>query len=236
MKAGLACSSLTLSHPSEGVGTLSFFLPPGSTMVVIGRNGSGKSTLLKTLAGILPVRSGTVTLDSASIASMRPRERAHRLAFVSATPPRGTSLTVSDVMELALEAGGHPVQADRVNQAMEEGGVQQWAQMPLDTLSDGMAQRVMLARAAAQSDALVLLDEPTAFLDVVGRREVMADVARWRQAGKTVIMATHDLDAVHESGWADRWLLMRPPSQGGALVPDEPFTSSAAKALLLGQD
>ena len=139
-------------------------------------------------------------------------------------------------MELALEAGGHPVQADRVNQAMEEGGVQQWAQMPLDTLSDGMAQRVMLARAAAQSDALVLLDEPTAFLDVVGRREVMADVARWRQAGKTVIMATHDLDAVQESGWADRWLLMRPPSQGGSVVPNEPFTSSAAKALLLGQD
>lgn len=236
MKAGLDCSALTLCHPKEGVGTLSFSLPPGSSMVVVGRNGTGKSTLLKTLAGLLPPKSGSVNLGGASVEAMRPRQRARRLAFVSATPPRGTALTVRDVMELALEAGGHPVEAIRVDQAMQSGGVDQWAQMALDTLSDGMAQRVMLARAAAQSDSLILLDEPTAFLDVVGRQEVMADVGQWREAGKTVVLATHDLDAVHESGWADRWMVMRPPSEGGAFLPEEAFTSDAAKALLMGKD
>lgn len=236
MKAGLDCSSLTLCHPTEGVGALSFSLPPGSAMVVVGRNGTGKSTLLKTLAGLLPPKAGSVNLGGASVAAMRPRQRARKLAFVSSTPPRGTALTVRDVMELALEAGGHPVEASRVEKAMQSGGVQRWAQMPLDTLSDGMAQRVMLARAAAQSDTLILLDEPTAFLDVVGRQEVMADVGQWREAGKTVVLATHDLDAVHESGWADRWMVMRPPSEGGVLLPEEAFTSGAAKALLMGKD
>ncbi len=236
MSADLVCSALTLSHPTEGVGALSFSLPPGSAMVVVGRNGTGKSTLLKTLAGLLPPKSGTVELDGESIAAMRPRQRARRLAFVSSTPPRGTALTVRDVMELALEAGGHPAQADRVEQAMHSGGVQQWAKMPIDTLSDGMAQRVMLARAAVQSDALILLDEPTAFLDVVGRRDVMEEVGQWRHSGKTVVLATHDLDVVQESGWADRWMVMRPPSQGGAVLPDEAFSSSAAKALLMGEE
>lgn len=231
----LICSNVTLRHPSEGVGAVSFTRSAGSALVVVGRNGSGKSTLLKTLAGLLPAQSGTVTVGGEALASMRPRERARTLAFVSSTPPRGTVLTVQDVIELALEAGGHPVEAERVEQAMQQGGVQQWAQCPIDTLSDGMAQRVMLARAAAQSDALILLDEPTAFLDVVGRREVMADIGQWLHAGKTVVLATHDLDAVQESGWADRWMVMRPPALGGAVLPDEAFSSEAAKSMLMGE-
>ena len=127
------------------------------------------------------------------------------------------------------------MEAERVEQARQQGGVQQWAQCPIDTLSDGMAQRVMLARASAQSDALILLDEPTAFLDVVGRREVMADIGQWLHVGKTVVLATHDLDAVQESGWADRWMVMRAPALGGAVLPDDAFSSEAAKSMLMGE-
>ena len=235
MTAGLTCSSLSISRPEDGVGALSFALQPGSALVVVGRNGTGKSTLLKTLAGLLPPKSGSVLLDGEAIATMPPRQRARRLAFVSSTPPRGTALSVRDVMELALEAGGHPVQPDLVEEAMASGGVKQWAHLEIDTLSDGMAQRVMLARAAVQSDALILLDEPTAFLDVVGRREVMTDLGHWRNAGKTVVLATHDLEAVEESGWADQWLVLRPPSKGGAVLLEEDFDSRAAKALLIGE-
>ena len=124
------------------------------------------------------LESGTVTLDSASIAAMRPRERAHRLAFVSSTPPRGTALTVSDVMELALEAGGHPAQADRV----EPGdGRRRRATMGADALRyferrHGPTGHVGPCGGTVRCPGF--LDEPTAFLDVVGRREVMADVGR----------------------------------------------------------
>lgn len=236
MKGKMMCSGLTLRHPSEGVGTLSFALSAGTALVVVGRNGSGKSTLLKTLAGLLPARAGSVSMDGVEIAAMRPQARARKLAFVPSTPPRGTVLTVQDVIELALEAGGHQADATSVEQSMLQGGVHPWAQLPIDTLSDGMAQRVMLARAAAQSESLILLDEPTAFLDVVGRREVMADIGQWLNVGKAVVLATHDLDAVQESGWADRWMVMRSPSQGGAVLPDEAFSSHAAKSMLMGEE
>ena len=236
MKGKMMCSGLTLRHPSEGVGTLSFALSAGTALVVVGRNGSGKSTLLKTLAGLLPARAGSVSMDGVEIAAMRPQARARKLAFVPSTPPRGTVLTVQDVIELALEAGGHQADATSVEQSMLQGGVHPWAQLPIDTLSDGMAQRVMLARAAAQSESLILLDEPTAFLDVVGRREVMADIGQWLNVGKAVVLATHDLDAVQESGWADRWMVMRSPSQGGAVLPNEAFSSHAAKSMLMGEE
>lgn len=232
MKLKLTCDAVELAHPLEGAGALSFDLPPGSAMVVLGRNGTGKSTLLRTLAGLDLPKRGTVTLGPQPVAKMPPRRRAAHLAFVSSTPPRGAALTVSEVIELALEAGGHPASLDRIEAALEQGGIAAWADKSIDTLSDGMAQKVMLARAAAQSDSVILLDEPTAFLDVVGRREVMADVGAWRDQGKAVVLATHDLDAVEEAGWADRWMVMRPPAKGGSLIVESPFTSAAAKELL----
>lgn len=232
MKLELTCDALELAHPPEGAGALSFGLPPGSAMVVLGRNGTGKSTLLRTLAGLDLPKRGAVTLGSEPVAKMPPKRRAAHLAFVSSTPPGGAALTVQEVIELALEAGGHPTTAAHVQAALDHGGIASWADKSIDTLSDGMAQKVMLARASTQADSVVLLDEPTAFLDVVGRREVMAAVGAWRDQGKSVVLATHDLDAVEEAGWASRWMVMRPPAEGGTLIMESPFTSSAAKQLL----
>lgn len=232
MKGLLELDGLELLHPDEGVGKLSLRLPAGSGLVVIGRNGSGKSTLLMTLAGLVRSRAGMVRWGEQDLLGMDPRQRAHHLAFVPSTPPRGSVLTVRDVVELALEAGGHAGAEGLVDTAMEEHGIAHWGDRPLDALSDGMAQRVMLARGAIQAGGVLLLDEPTAFLDVVGRVEVMDSVGRWKRNGRTIIMATHDLEAVEEAGWVDHWLVMGPASEGGSVLHAGPFSAESAKRLL----
>lgn len=229
----LQIQDLELRHPSEGVGVLNLNIKAGEGLVVLGRNGSGKSTLLKTVAGLIRPIKGQVFLAGQEVSAMSPRDRAKELALVFSTPPKDTPLTVRDVIELAVDASGKALNSDEVGAAMERGRIASWADRPLGALSDGMAQRVMMVRAFVQAESLVLMDEPTAFLDIVARRDFMNDVGRWSQEGKSVVLATHDLEAVEQSGWAHRWLLVRPPAQGGSLMMDKPFSAEEARELLL---
>ena len=229
----LQIQELELRHPSEGVGALNLNIKAGEGVVVLGRNGSGKSTLLKTVAGLIRPAQGQVLLAGQEVGVMSPRDRAQELALVFSTPPKDSPLTVRDVMELAVDASGRAYDADEVGAAMERGRIDAWADRPMSILSDGMAQRVMMVRAFLQAESLVLMDEPTAFLDVVARRDFMNDVGRWCAQGKSVVLATHDLEAVEQAGWAHRWLLVRPPEQGGSLLMDKPFSAEEARQLLL---
>lgn len=229
----LQIQELELRHPSEGVGVLNLNIKAGEGLVVLGRNGSGKSTLLKTVAGLIRPAQGQVLLASQEVGAMSPRDRATELALVFSTPPKDTPLTVRDVMELAVDASGRAYDADEVSEAMERGRIDAWADRPMSVLSDGMAQRVMMVRAFLQAESLVLMDEPTAFLDVVARRDFMEDVGRCCAQGKSVVLATHDLEAVEQAGWAHRWLLVRPPAHGGSLLMDKPFSAEEARQLLL---
>ena len=229
----LQIQELELRHPSEGVGVLNLNIKAGEGVVVLGRNGSGKSTLLKTVAGLIRPAQGQVLLAGQEVGTMSPRDRARELALVFSTPPKDSPLTVRDVMELAVDASGRAYDADEVGAAMERGRIDAWADRPMSVLSDGMAQRVMMVRAFLQAESLVLMDEPTAFLDVVARRDFMNDVGRWCAQGKSVVLATHDLEAVEQAGWAHRWLLVRPPEQGGSLLMDKPFSAEEARQLLL---
>ena len=229
----LQIQELELRHPSEGVGALNLNIKAGEGVVVLGRNGSGKSTLLKTVAGLIRPAQGQVLLAGQEVGVMSPRDRAQELALVFSTPPKDSPLTVRDVMELAVDASGRAYDADEVGAAMERGRIDAWADRPMSVLSDGMAQRVMMVRAFLQAESLVLMDEPTAFLDVVARRDFMNDVGRWCAQGKSVVLATHDLEAVEQAGWAHRWLLVRPPEQGGSLLMDKPFSAEEARQLLL---
>lgn len=230
----LVLDGVQLRHPSDGVGNLSLKLEQGTALVVVGRNGAGKSTLLKTIAGLINPAGGRVLLSGSNVLDLPPSRRAHHLSFVASTPPRGTVMTVRDVIELALEAGGNEAHSAAVDAALTSGTISDWSNLPLDHLSDGMAQRVMLVRAFVQARDLVLMDEPTAFLDVVGRKETMEQIGEWMRRGKTVVLSTHDLEAVEAAGWANRWLLLRPPSQGGSTVMEQPFTSAAARRMLMG--
>lgn len=173
----------------------------GAFVCVLGRNGAGKSTLMRTLAGLQPALQGDALLDGESIAAMRPQSRARRIAVVLTERAASPGLTADDVVAL----GRQPftdwrgrLSADdreRADAALAMAGAASLSGRLFDDLSDGERQRVMIARAIAQSPRLMILDEITAFLDLPERVEVMALLQEQARAtGTTVLLSSHDLD------------------------------------------
>jgi len=207
-------------------------LQSGDFMVVVGRNGAGKSTLLHTMMGLLPPMAGAVLLGGDDVSSMHPRDRAARLSFVASTPPGHAGMTVRETLELGLRARTGGVDPHIVEEGMEKSGVAKWSRRPLNSLSDGMAQRVMVARAAIQGRDVMVLDEPTAFLDVVGKEEVLEQLGAMRIQGRVIVLATHDLDAVAASGWVTHWLHLHPGHEGGATFHRSGFEAESVRSAL----
>lgn len=177
----------------------------GEFTALIGRNGTGKSTLLRTIAGLARPMGGGVSVDGVSLASMSAREVASRISFVSTDEVRTANLRVSDVVGLGrapytnwigtLSAGDKA----RVVEALALVGMKDFAAKTMDTLSDGERQRVMIARALAQDTPIILLDEPTAFLDLPNKYEIcllLRELAH--KQGKSIIFSTHDLSIALE--------------------------------------
>ncbi|MFE6718954.1 ABC transporter ATP-binding protein [Streptomyces albidoflavus] len=173
----------------------------GELTVLLGPNGAGKSTLLRTLCGLLPPLAGEVRLDSVPLTGRRPADLARHLAVVLTDRVDGGLLTARELTAL----GRHPhtgltgrlTEADHaaVAWALEAVGATALAERPAAELSDGERQRVLTARALAQEPGVVLLDEPTAFLDVPSRvalTVLLRDLARSK--GLTVVVSTHDLE------------------------------------------
>ena len=115
---------------------------------------------------------------------------------------------------------------------MERAGIADWADRRLDHLSDGMAQRVMVARAGLQGKEVMVLDEPTAFLDVVGKEDILGQLHHWRTSGRIVVLATHDLDAVSASGSATHWLQLHPGSGTGSTFHEGGFAVKEVREAL----
>lgn len=178
------------------VGDMTFSLDPGELMVLIGTNGSGKSTLLKTLAGMLAPLSGDV-----SVLGQKPGALPSRVAFLPQHPVSSHTLPLraEDVVEMGRFAHlgllKRSTQSDRiiVDEAMERTGVHEFARKPLRDLSGGQQQRTHLAQVLARQAEVLLLDEPTAGLDVNGRQSVAKLIAQERVRGVTVVMATHEI-------------------------------------------
>jgi iron complex transport system ATP-binding protein len=200
--------------------------------VVVGRNGAGKSTLLQTIMSLLPPAQGEVWLGEDQVAELRPRDRAARMSLVTSTPPRHAGITVRATMELALRAAGLPVDRSSVEDGMKRAGIAVWADRRLDHLSDGMAQRVMVARAALQGREVMVLDEPTAFLDVVGKEDILSQLHHCRTSGTIVVLASHDLDAVAASGAVTHWLHLHPGSGLGSTFHEGGFAVQEAREAL----
>ncbi|OWK28006.1 ABC transporter ATP-binding protein [Sphingomonas mucosissima] len=174
---------------------------PGRFVCVLGRNGAGKSTLMRTLAGLQNATGGVASLDGEDIAGLRPQTRAQRIAVVLTERSSSPGLTVDDVVSLGRQPftgwQGRLTADDRaqVSAALELAGASPFANRLFDDLSDGERQRVMIARAIAQSPQLMVLDEITAFLDLPGRVETMALLrAHARETGGIVLLSSHDLD------------------------------------------
>lgn len=212
---GLAVGYRLGRRPREVLSGIDATLDGGELVCLLGSNGIGKSTLLRTVAGLQAPLAGRVLIEGHEVTSFAPRERARRIAVVLTEPLRVGLLRVEDLVSL----GRYPhtdwagrlgaTDRERVRWALELVGATDLSGRPVSELSDGERQKVMIARALAQDAALLVLDEPTAFLDLTRRVEVIAILRRLaRETGRTLLVATHDLDLALRG--ADRlWLLQR---------------------------
>lgn len=168
---------------------------------LIGRNGSGKSTLLRAIAGLNPHYTGEILVEGKDIRDMSAPQMAKSLAFVNTERTRIANLRCEDVVAIGRAPYtnwiGHLQAADReiVRQSLELVGMSDYAQRTMDTMSDGECQRIMIARALAQDTPVILLDEPTSFLDMPNRYELVALLRKLaHERGKCVLFSTHELD------------------------------------------
>ncbi|WP_218603937.1 ABC transporter ATP-binding protein [Pseudonocardia abyssalis] len=188
---------------------------PGELTALLGPNGAGKSTLLRTVAGLLPAVAGSVSLGGTDLPALAPAERARRVAVVLTERVDGGLLTARELVGL----GRHPHTGARgtlraadhaaVDDALAAVRAAEFADRRVGRLSDGERQRVLVARALAQAPDLLLLDEPTAFLDAPSRVSVTGLLRRLaRDRGIVVVVSTHDVELALRV--ADRvWLLDR---------------------------
>lgn len=201
-------------------------LPRGTLTVLLGTNGAGKSTLLRTLAGLQPPLAGDIFWEGNSLASLTPEERAKRLSIVLTVRPETGNLTVREVVALGRlphrqglwGSRNAAADAEAVESAMRLTTTSAWSERPVSRLSDGERQRVFIAKALAQETPLILLDEPTAFLDYPSRVQFFNLLKRLtNEMGKTVLLSSHDVELA--AAHADRILLLSKESL--CLAPTE---------------
>ena len=209
---------------------------PGQILVLVGPNGAGKSTLLKTLAGQLAPLGGTVLLDGQDLTAYTGTARAQKLALML-PHTRRTELTTC--FEFAA-AGRIPYtgrlgilsDADRqaVQDALEIAGAAHLADRDFNCISDGQRQRVLLARAICQQPKVLLLDEPTSFLDIKGKIELLTILQKLaHEQGLAVIVSLHELDMAQKI--ADAVVCVFPDHVSGVLTPDAAFAPDNIRAL-----
>lgn len=192
----------------------------GMLTCLIGANGAGKSTLLRTIAGFQLPLEGTVLLGGDDVRALSPRQRAERMAVVLTDRPDVMCTTVWEMVATGRAPftgfWGRLSGKDRdiVTRSLRLVGIEWMAGRTVASLSDGERQKVMIAKALAQQTPIILLDEPTAFLDYPSRVEAMQlllNIAH--EEHKTVLLSTHDLDlAIHT---ADRLWLFEKERWGG---------------------
>jgi iron complex transport system ATP-binding protein len=185
----------------------------GRVTVLLGPNGAGKSTLLRSIAGLQRPLGGDVTLAGESLPSLGPRARAGRLAVVLTERFDPGLLRGLDVVSLGRfphrrRLGSFtPIDRAAVSEALAAVHAEGLADVMLARMSDGQRQRILIARALAQAPSLLLLDEPSAFLDAPARIELLAVLRRIAVARSIpVVVSTHDVEAAVRLG-QDGWLI-----------------------------
>lgn len=180
---------------------LDLHLQPGTLVCLLGPNGAGKSTLMRTLAGMQNPLSGEVLLDGASLAALSPQTLAKKLSIVLTERVDAGLLSAYALVALGrypyTDWRGRLTAQDEaiVQQAIEAVSVTELAARPVLELSDGERQKVMIARALAQEPQVMLLDEPTAYLDLPRRVEIMQILRRLaHDSQRAILLSTHDLD------------------------------------------
>ena len=189
----------TLSHPV--ISDINLELRSGQLACLIGENGIGKSTLLKTLTGFLPKLKGSLLLGNRDIESFSQRELARQVSIVLTQKPDVQNLTIEEIIGLGRSPYtgflGRLRAEDRkvVDDAIATMGIGKLRGRMIQTLSDGERQKVMIAKALAQETPIILLDEPTAFLDFPSKAETFQSLQRMaHERDKLIRLSTHDLE------------------------------------------
>ena len=189
-------------------------VPPGRFTALLGPNGSGKSTLLRALAGLAPLRTGEVTLDGRAIPTLSRRRLAQKLSMLPQTPRAPDDISVGDLVAQGRYAHRRlftpwsPQDQLICNDAMRLTDVDGLGARPLGALSGGQRQRAWIAMTLAQSADILLLDEPTTYLDIAHQLDILDLLRRLvHQQGKTIVAVLHDIN--HAARFADHIFLLK---------------------------
>jgi iron complex transport system ATP-binding protein len=209
---------------------LSFGVKPQDFLAIAGPNGAGKTTLLNLLCGLLKPRAGVVTINGKEISRYCPKELARKISVVRQEFVPVFDYSVKETVAMARTAysGLFGFESNQdwqiINEALEATDTAGFASRPLRNLSGGERQRVFIARALAQSTAVLLLDEPTSFLDLKHQVQIYDLLKKMQvEKGKTLVIVTHDINLA--SQYADRVLLLGDGSNYHIGPAEEVFTS-----------
>lgn len=223
----LKIDSLSVAYGDKVVlRDVSFEVQPGEILALIGPNGAGKSTLIRAMTGVVPIKSGQVSVNGQNLAGISHAQRARILAVVPQARQLGGAFSVEQAVMMGrtpyLNWLGQESEADKaaVRSALEQTYLETFADRQIAKLSGGEQQRVLLARALAQSTPVMLLDEPTNHLDLQHQTNLLSIVKRLAdEKNLAVVMAMHDLNLV--SFFADRVALLVNSELKGLGTPKE---------------
>ncbi|MFF8547879.1 ABC transporter ATP-binding protein [Streptomyces albidoflavus] len=233
----LTAEELTLGYADRTViDSLDLAVPPGRITVIVGANACGKSTLLRSMSRLLAPRAGRVLLDGREVHRFPAKELARTMGLLPQSPLAPEGITVSDL----VGRGRHPHQGvfsrwsreddAAVASALEATQTEELAERAVDELSGGQRQRVWIAMALAQQTDLLLLDEPTTFLDVSHQVEVL-DLLTDLNAGRgtTIVMVLHDLNLA--ARYADHLIALADGRLHAQGTPSEVLTEETVRAV-----
>jgi iron complex transport system ATP-binding protein len=233
----LLVEELTLGYKDHVViESLDLAIPPGRITAIVGANACGKSTLLRSMSRLLAPRDGHVLLDGKEVHRLPPKEVARTLGLLPQSPIAPEGITVSDL----VGRGRHPHQRmlsrwsreddEAVAAALEVTRTVGLADRPVDELSGGQRQRVWIAMALAQRTDLLLLDEPTTFLDVSHQVEVLDLLTDLnRSLGTTIVMVLHDLNLA--ARYADHLIALASDRLHAAGTPEQVLTPETVRTV-----
>lgn len=219
---------ITLEDLSTGYGShcvashLNASLASGRLTCLLGANGVGKSTLLRTLCGFLPPMGGSIRINGMDIRQLSRKEMSQTIGVVLTERPDVPDMNVEEMTAMGRTpytgfwGSLQGKDKEAVKEAMQMVGITHLRERKVHTLSDGERQKVMIAKALAQQTPVILLDEPTAFLDFPSKVETMRLLKRLaHQSGKTIFLSTHDLEMAIQLA-DDLWLLSKEGLQSGS--------------------
>ena len=207
MSAALRLRNLAVGHSARVfVDGIDLDVEPGRIVALIGPNGSGKTTILKTIAGQLEARGGAIEICGHDLAGIKPTDLARKLAALFTERPHAELATVRDI----VEAGRYPytgrmgtlADEDRaeVRRALEAAGVADLADRDFAHMSDGQRQRALIARALCQRTRVLLLDEPTSYLDIRAQLDMLQLLRRYARESKVaIVMSLHEIDLAQKA-------------------------------------